>query len=335
MRLFPSPLAFSLVAVLMVVDAIWLLITPIDLDLRSCQPTCYSAAALTLVLVILMNFQTATSSVERFRGNAARFVMGVIFILAGWTTLRLFNHLTMTTALPYTDAFLATIDRTLHLGWFEYFAFVQKHWLLLKLLEWSYTALAPVSIAAFAFIFVIRGQQAAGRFLEGFFLTAFLCTIIGPLFPAKGATAFFADIVLPLNVLDRLPGTYAVAATETLRAGGRIVLNVRELPGLVTFPSFHTAAAVIVAAGFWRTKLFVPVAVYSAIVIASTPIFGGHYFIDLIGGALVAVAAIAAIGWKAAPVGQLHPPRRSAAAVTVTSAGMLPRSAARTQAAPD
>lgn len=335
MRLFPSPLAFWLVAILLVVDAIWLLITPIDLDLRSCRPTFYAGGTLSLILLILAKIHPSTISVERFHKNAVSFVMGMIFILAGWTSLRLFNHLTMTTALPYADDFLAAIDHSLHMDWIRYFAFVWKRTLLLELLGGSYTSLTALSAVAFMLAFVVRGVEEAARFLETFFLAAIVCTIIGPFFPAQGTPTFFSEGIGHLHALQGLPGTYFVAPLETLRAGGRIVLNVSELPGLVTFPSFHTAAAVIVAAGFWRTKLFVPVAVYSSIVIASTPIFGGHYFIDLIGGALVAVAAIAAIGWKTAPVGQLHPPRRSAAAVTVTSAGLLPRSAARTQAAPD
>jgi membrane-associated phospholipid phosphatase len=33
--------------------------------------------------------------------------------------------------------------------------------------------------------------------------------------------------------------------------------------------------------------------VYATVMIASTPIMGGHYFVDLIGGALLTVVAIA------------------------------------------
>ena len=335
MRLFPGPPSVLLVAMLSIVDAVWLLATPVDIDLLSCRPTCYAVGTLIFVLLVLAKTRPSTTSVERFREAAVRFVMGMIFILVGWTSLRLFNHLTMTTALPYADASLAAIDRTLHLAWVDYFAFAQKHRLLLALLEWSYTALAPLSVAAFALSFVKRGSWAASRFLDEFFLTAFLCTVAGPFFPAKGATTFFANLILPLNTLEHLPGTYAVAATETLRTGGHILLNVGNLPGLVTFPSFHTAAAVVIAAGFWRTKLFMPVAIYCAVVIAATPIFGGHYFVDLIGGTLIAFAAIAATNWIASANGQLYPPSLSAAAVTATSAGTPPRSAARTQAAPD
>lgn len=332
MRLFPSPLAFSLVTALLFTDATWLCVTPVDLDLRSCSPICYAVGAMIIGLLLLTKLHPSTASVERFRENAVRFVMGMIFILVGWTGLRLFNHLTMTTALPYADASLAKIDHAMHLDWVGYFAFVRGHEVLREVLGQSYTSLTLLSAVAFILAFLIRGAEQAARLLETFFLAAVLCTIIGPFFPAKGAPTFFSEII---GSLEGIPGTYSVVPLETLRIGGSILLNASELPGLVTFPSFHTAAAVVVAAGFWRTKLFVPVAAYSLVVIASTPVFGGHYFIDLIGGALIAFTAIAATRWKATPAGQLYRPSRSTAAVTVTSAAMPPRSAARTQAAPD
>jgi membrane-associated phospholipid phosphatase len=64
----------------------------------------------------------------------------------------------------------------------------------------------------------------------------------------------------------------------------------------VTFPSFHTAAGIILVISFWRTALFPIIVLYSAIMIASTPVLGGHYFVDLIAGAAVAGAVAFALG---------------------------------------
>jgi len=80
-----------------------------------------------------------------------------------------------------------------------------------------------------------------------------------------------------------------------LREGQVVAIDPTRLPGLVTFPSFHTAGGIVVATAFWRTRWFIPVAIYTAFMIASTPIYGAHYAIDLVAGAVVAVAVMAAL----------------------------------------
>jgi membrane-associated phospholipid phosphatase len=71
-----------------------------------------------------------------------------------------------------------------------------------------------------------------------------------------------------------------------------------NLEGLITFPSFHTAGAIMF---IWalRKVPYVrwPAIALNAALIAATPIDGAHYFIDLVGGAVVAFAAIAMSYW--------------------------------------
>jgi membrane-associated phospholipid phosphatase len=72
------------------------------------------------------------------------------------------------------------------------------------------------------------------------------------------------------------------------------MLDLSFLPGLVSFPSFHTAAGVIIVASFWRTAFLLPALLFSAAMIAGTPIFGGHYFVDMLSGAAIACAMLVA-----------------------------------------
>src|SRR5262249_48360851 len=71
-----------------------------------------------------------------------------------------------------------------------------------------------------------------------------------------------------------------------------------NLEGLITFPSFHTAGAIMF---IWalRKVPYVrrPALALNAALLAATLIDGTHYFIDLVGGAVVAFAAIAASCW--------------------------------------
>jgi membrane-associated phospholipid phosphatase len=107
--------------------------------------------------------------------------------------------------------------------------------------------------------------------------------------------------------LDLSPKVYAnIASTvythvptlEALRAGTLHSIKLDNLEGLVTFPSFHTAGALMF---IWalRTVPFVrwPAIALNIALIAATPIDGAHYFVDLVGGAAVAIATIAVSDW--------------------------------------
>lgn len=67
-----------------------------------------------------------------------------------------------------------------------------------------------------------------------------------------------------------------------------------NIKGLIGFPSFHTVEALLIA---WYARELKRVR-WAALainlgVIVSTPIQGGHHVVDLLGGAVVAAAAIA------------------------------------------
>ena len=74
--------------------------------------------------------------------------------------------------------------------------------------------------------------------------------------------------------------------------------SVRELmavgaEGIITFPSLHSALAVILIAAFWP----VPVArwigaVLNILMLAATPIEGSHYLVDVLAGVVIAVLCL-------------------------------------------
>ena len=121
------------------------------------------------------------------------------------------------------------------------------------------------------------------------------------------ALSVFAPAVAAFVYLDLTPQVYAnisstvythVPTLEALRAGTFRSIPLDNLEGLITFPSFHTAGAIMF---IWalRKVPYVrwPAIALNAALIAATPIDGAHYFIDLVGGAVVAFAAIAMSYW--------------------------------------
>lgn len=221
-------------------------------------------------------------------------VQGLVFLKLAWINLRLFNHLAMTTAFPYSDDLLLAWDLAVGFDWLVYFNFFHDRPMLLWIMDLSYTSLTPLSVAAFTALIFLGRVDRAILFIETFFVTALLSMIVGMFFPAKAASEILVtDITLYENFLHK-PGIYHMPYMESLRANiGAIVLHPLNLPGLVTFPSFHTASGIILCVAFWRMWAFPFVLAYSIVMIASTPIFGGHYVIDLLAGTALALMVVA------------------------------------------
>ena len=80
-----------------------------------------------------------------------------------------------------------------------------------------------------------------------------------------------------------------------LRDGSRHVLDLTMLMGIVSFPSFHaTLAAIFIWAFRAIPRLAVPGGAWAILTIIATPVFGGHYGVDVIMGLILAPPAILA-----------------------------------------
>ena len=82
---------------------------------------------------------------------------------------------------------------------------------------------------------------------------------------------------------------------EALRAGTMRSIALNQLEGLISFPSFHTAAALIFIWTLHTVRYvgWAGIPLNLALIVA-TPTVGAHYFIDLVGGVVVAFGALAA-----------------------------------------
>jgi membrane-associated phospholipid phosphatase len=78
-----------------------------------------------------------------------------------------------------------------------------------------------------------------------------------------------------------------------LRAGEFPLVSMNNLEGLITFPSFHTTWALLVAYAFRHYRwLFAPMILLNAGVAISTVTTGFHYATDVIGGIVTAAVAV-------------------------------------------
>ena len=209
----------------------------------------------------------------------------------------LLTYAALTTNFPYRDAELYAIDGALGLDRRAYLDFINSRPLLAELSGYCYQSLLPQFALVPMLLMIANQLPHLRRWMIAFGLALITTSAISIFMPAVAAFVY----------LDLTPQVYAnVASTvythvptlEALRAGTLHSIKLDNLEGLVTFPSFHTAGALMF---IWalRTVPFVrwPAVALNIALIAATPIDGAHYFIDLIGGAAVAFAAIAASHW--------------------------------------
>lgn len=280
-RVWPA-WALALLGLVAAIDSVWLLATPITLfALILAFPV---AGAVTIAILLER---------ARLAPKVHMLLSGVAFMLAAWPALRIYNHLVMTTALPLADARLAGWDSALGFDWLGYLLWLDRHPMLLEAMDWAYGGLIAYSAAAFVLLLLLVGVARAREFVLLFLLTAVAASTIGLFFPALAAMKYFSpDPDLFQNIRPNL-GTYHIAKLERLRTLAGPLLDLRYMPGLTTFPSFHTAMGVLVV---WCSRgsrpLFVPMLALNALMIASTPAFGSHYFVDVLAGIAVAAAAI-------------------------------------------
>lgn len=255
------------------------------------------AATFTVIGALLLAYRRQLGANGDVRlANSAGIVM-VVF--SGGLAGGLICLVGQTFALPFIDPLLQRGDQmigvnlTAVIGWI-----VQLNWLP-RILAVAYDSSFPLLfLTALAFAWTGRARQAWE--LCGIFNACLLAaTISSAVIPAVGAFHF-----LPIGegLRAALPpgsGIYHLEHLFALREATTFVIDPTQLAGVATFPSFHTALALMTAAA-WRDVPRIRAAMFAwqALVIVSTIPIGGHYVADLIAG--TACWAVAHILWRKA-----------------------------------
>jgi hypothetical protein len=186
----------------------------------------------------------------------------------------------------------------------KHMAFVADRRWLANLLFLTYqTSMMQVALVVVAL--ALTGQTPRLRiYLALFAATATTTIIISAMFPTVGTYEFYSvpDWLLP-HFPDPRAGWDQVAPIKALRAGTMRVIPLDDIHGLVSFPSFHTALAIITTWALMRTRFAAQLAfALNLPLILATPTNGSHYLCDILGGAVIAFAALAVFsGFEKSP----------------------------------
>jgi membrane-associated phospholipid phosphatase len=72
---------------------------------------------------------------------------------------------------------------------------------------------------------------------------------------------------------------------------------VLDTTGIISFPSLHASAALLAIYLVRGLKLIYPVTVLNLLMLAGTPVFGGHFFVDVLAGVGIFCVAVVATRW--------------------------------------
>jgi membrane-associated phospholipid phosphatase len=124
-------------------------------------------------------------------------------------------------------------------------------------------------------------------------LSICVAVLISAALPANG-TYFLYN--LPADLPNFKASGYLIQLHNLpfIRDGSLRSLYITHLGGVVEFPSFHATAAVLGMWALWSLWWMRPFALIANIgMLFATPLIGGHYFVDIIAGVVLAILAIA------------------------------------------
>ncbi|WP_244067829.1 phosphatase PAP2 family protein [Bradyrhizobium sp. Ce-3] len=213
--------------------------------------------------------------------------------------------------LPMQDANLLAFDRLLGLDFRAYLDFVNDRPVLIGVLARAYNSIWAQLFGLLLLLSLVGQGRRAAELVLAVTIGLIVTTGISTLVPATGV--YGALGLLPAEYSQIEPTVYYNTLKELplVRDGTTRLLDVYELGSVLTFPSFHALSAALYIWACWPIRWLRGVGlIWNTVMLAATPIGGGHYFADVLAGLAVAAVSIYAvnrIAARLAPAGHSRP----------------------------
>ncbi len=209
------------------------------------------------------------------------------------TAASVLEYYLATSPAPLHDDLLIGVDRALGVSWPALCWWTSAHPGIRMLLAVPYFSLAAESGIVLAVIAVFYPRRAR-RFTTALILSSLFTIPLLWFFPVGGPFTEFANIGLPASCFgDAFGGTEHYLA---MRDHALAAIPLDDIRGIISFPSYHAACAVLLSYFLRGIPVLFPVSViFNLLMVLSTPVIGGHYVVDVLAGLAVAAATIYAI----------------------------------------
>jgi hypothetical protein len=294
-------LAWSIVAIFLIVDLIWLPFSRVTFASANGPRIAYAV----LILAVLACVPGIVR--YRLRGDASRAARALLAMAGSLSLLTraaaftvamgivgvMFSYLATGLAWPMRDAELAAIDRALGFDWRAFLNFTNSYPVVSWTLRTAYHTAAAQIVLIYLLLSFTRRACRLYEFLANLAVSSLLTGLLMALVPAEGAYAHYRPAPGEFNHYSADAGMWHHALLTELRTQAAPVLDFATAQGLVTFPSFHTALAIITWFAVRDVRYLSPlVAALNITVIVATLPEGGHHLVDPLVGAAIAAAAI-------------------------------------------
>ena len=194
---------------------------------------------------------------------------------------------------PLQDRALLAIDRAMGMDPEVITQYVNDHDWLGGLLVRSYTLIKIILLAIPVVLALTSRFVRLQVFVLAFSLTLIMTLLISTFTPAVGT--YYGLNIDPAQFTSLDTSMYQAQLRDilALRDGSLRHLELFKITGIVSFPSFHAASAVLYIWALWPVRYVGGAAVVlNILMMASTPVIGAHYMIDVFGGVALAVVGI-------------------------------------------
>jgi membrane-associated phospholipid phosphatase len=194
--------------------------------------------------------------------------------------------------LPLRDSDMIWIDRHLGFDWLTVMNSLDHAWRWLSVLDGAYATFTAQLIGT-ALVLVIAGKmRELDRFFIIFACASIIAEALSVVIPTLGPVWALADNARFTNLptLGRTTAEIVIALRDKTLG----TIDFEAINGIISFPSVHAAAAIIVPYTLrWNGWLFWPIVTLDAAMLVSAVPSGNHYLADVIAGVAVGVLAIA------------------------------------------
>ncbi|MCW3798850.1 phosphatase PAP2 family protein [Sphingomonas sp. BN140010] len=189
--------------------------------------------------------------------------------------------------LPLADAALLQADRSIGLDSASYAEWIGHRPSGFQMgITGAYNLTTPILFVSMAAAALLGRRVVLWRAACSFMGSLLTVCVISVMTPAKGIGVWVSSETLALLPPGAM--TYFWPSFEQFYRAATPVLSFDAIDGVVSFPSFHVIMGLI-GVGLWRDRpvTFALASGWFGLMLMATIPLGGHYAVDLLGGALI------------------------------------------------
>jgi hypothetical protein len=246
-----------------------------------------------VVILIASHYYGKWRDAPHIRMMCGAGICSMFFFVIYTATIVVLSYLVVSLNFPLYDRELAQWDAAIGFDWKAFLAWVNAHPYTGKMLIWAYHSSVVQLVLVILLLSITMKISRLQEFCDLYVMTSLVVVVLNGLFPAAGAYAYHAPEPTLFNNLNPSAGLWHIEHFEGLRNGSFRLIQLGQMQGLVTFPSFHTCFAMTLAWCFRDFRWLFPIAILvNGAVLVSTLSEGGHYLVDVLAGIVITIACI-------------------------------------------